>query len=162
MIKQLRMNEDFARPLGPAIPKPAPAAPRHVQIKPGIWQAPDGKLETRDPTPFPVLKIAQLPPTAGEMLKAVADAYRQRQEMCGITGAALVGFKREEPTPLPATPNALGDGWIDCSPGMPDMRAGTYEMRNVESTYRWTPEYSLLATVNSEFRDRRYQYRLIP
>ncbi len=47
MIKQLRrMNEDFARPLGPAIPKPAPAAPQPVQIKPGIWQAPDGRLRT--------------------------------------------------------------------------------------------------------------------
>jgi hypothetical protein len=46
MIKQLRMNEDFARPLGPAIPKPAPAAPKAVEIKPGIWQAPDGKLRT--------------------------------------------------------------------------------------------------------------------
>jgi hypothetical protein len=45
MIKQLRMNDDF-RPLGPAIPKPAPAAPKSVEIKPGIWQAPDGKLRT--------------------------------------------------------------------------------------------------------------------
>jgi hypothetical protein len=33
-------------PLGKAIPKPAPAAPKSVEIKPGIWQAPDGKLRT--------------------------------------------------------------------------------------------------------------------
>jgi hypothetical protein len=34
------------QPLGPAIPKPAPAAPQSREIKPGIWQAPDGKLRT--------------------------------------------------------------------------------------------------------------------
>jgi hypothetical protein len=45
VIKILQMNNDF-RPLGKAIPKPAPAAPQSREIKPGIWQAPDGKLRT--------------------------------------------------------------------------------------------------------------------
>lgn len=44
MIKILHA-ESF-QPLGKAIPKPAPAAPQSREIKPGIWQAPDGKLRT--------------------------------------------------------------------------------------------------------------------
>jgi hypothetical protein len=110
------MNEDFARPLGPAIPKPPPAAPKSVEIKPGIWQAPDGKLETRDPTPPPVLKIEPLPPTSDEMLKAVADAYRQMQDVCGLSGAALVGYRptwigvdlAAPKAPLPVPPSTPG------------------------------------------------------
>jgi hypothetical protein len=45
MTLTILKTEPF-QPLGPAIPKPAPAAPQPVQIKPGIWQAPDGKLRT--------------------------------------------------------------------------------------------------------------------
>src|SRR6185369_12124273 len=37
------------RPLGKPIPRPAAPAPEPVQIKPGIWKNPDGKLETRNP-----------------------------------------------------------------------------------------------------------------
>jgi hypothetical protein len=40
------MHTEPFQPLGPAIPKPAPAAPQSREIKPGIWQAPDGKLFT--------------------------------------------------------------------------------------------------------------------
>jgi hypothetical protein len=59
-------------------------------------------------------------------------------------------------------PAALGDGWIDCSADMPDLKVGAYEMRNVSTEYRWTPNSSLLTTVEREFRDERYQFRLIP
>lgn len=37
------------QPLGPAKPRAEKPAPEAVQIKPGIWQLPDGRLETRDP-----------------------------------------------------------------------------------------------------------------
>lgn len=37
------------KPLGKPIPRPAAPAPEPVQIKPGIWQNPDGRLETRNP-----------------------------------------------------------------------------------------------------------------
>src|SRR6185295_5766151 len=49
MIKILQMNNDFA-PLGKPLPRPAAPAPEPVQIKPGIWKNPDGRLETRNPT----------------------------------------------------------------------------------------------------------------
>lgn len=47
MTLTILKTESF-QPLGPAKPRPQkPAA--DVQIKPGIWQLPDGRLETRDP-----------------------------------------------------------------------------------------------------------------
>jgi hypothetical protein len=104
MIKILH-TEPF-QPLGPAIPKPAPAAPKAVEIKPGIWQAPDGKLETRDPTP---MVITPIPAPSSNLAEVCAEAVRQLEAVCGT---ALIGFKPAE-TPLPVVPNALGDGWID-------------------------------------------------
>jgi hypothetical protein len=115
------MNEDFARPLGPAIPKPAPAAPQPVQIKPGIWQAPDGKLETRMPTQGP-----RMAPTkyhcdtcedTGTCYGPIPTngGYREGEMECPDCDATS-NPKREDyeaRSPLPVVPNALGDGWID-------------------------------------------------
>jgi hypothetical protein len=100
------MNEDFARPLGPAIPKPPPAAPKSVEIKPGIWQAPDGKLETRDPTP---MVITPIPAPSSNLAEVCAEAVRQLEAVCGT---ALIGFKPAE-TPLPVVPNAVGSCWVE-------------------------------------------------
>jgi hypothetical protein len=76
-----------------------------VQIKPGIWQAPDGKLETRDPTP---MVITPIPAPSSNLAEVCAEAVRQLEAVCGT---ALIGFKPAE-APLPVVPNALGDGWI--------------------------------------------------
>jgi hypothetical protein len=98
MIKILH-TEPFL-PLGKAIPKPAPAAPQAREIKPGIWQAPDGKLETRDPTP---MVITPIPAPSSNLAEVCAEAIRQLEAVCGT---ALIGFKPAE-TPLPVVPNSL-------------------------------------------------------
>lgn len=116
MIKILH-TEPF-QPLGPAIPKPAPAAPKSVEIKPGIWQAPDGKLETRD-------KVTPLPT-------------------------------------IPAVPNALGDGWINCGPDMPDLKKGTYEWRRRDNGKTGRPTEVDLRSLVDPRMFLNTQYRLIP
>jgi hypothetical protein len=123
MIKILH-TEPFL-PLGKAIPKPAPAAPKAVEIKPGIWQAPDGKLETRDPTP---MVITPIPAPSSNLAEVCAEAVRQLEAVCGT---ALIGFKPAE-TPLPVVPNALGDGWIAWCGGecpIQGSQAGTYQVQ---------------------------------
>jgi len=43
------LHSEAFQPLGKPIPRPAAPAPEPVQIKPGIWKNPDGRLETRNP-----------------------------------------------------------------------------------------------------------------
>lgn len=78
-------TEQF-QPLGKPIPRPAAPAPEPVQIKPGIWQLPDGRLETRDPAVDLIVN--------------------------GGYGGTKPGPKAPE-TPLAVLPNALGDGWTE-------------------------------------------------
>jgi hypothetical protein len=66
----------------------------------------------------------------------------------------------EEPGQAPAA--ALGDGWIDCSPDMPDLPAGTYEQRWKRGSKgllvrHFSAHRNFLPTAWSN-----YQYRPIP
>jgi hypothetical protein len=150
MIKILH-SEPF-QPLGPAIPKPAPAAPKSVEIRPGIWRNPDGKLSTTIPIQGP--------------RKAPARCHDESQ--CGgfydacATEAGCAGA-----TPLPVLPNALGDGWIahdgsrTCP--IPNAEDGEYEVRwsdgSVDSSgwaMEWRWHYDVECDVNL------VAYRLIP
>jgi hypothetical protein len=158
MIKILH-TEPFL-PLGKAIPKPAPAAPQAREIKPGIWQAPDGKLETRDPTP---MVITPIPAPSSNLAEVCAEAVRQLEAVCGT---ALIGFKPAA-TPLPVVPNSLGDGWIAWGGGecpIPDAKGGEYEIRWCDQRVdvsRWS--LKLCAANLSGWREGCVvAYRLIP
>lgn len=90
------------QPLGKPIPRPAAPAPEPVQIKPGIWKNPDGKLETRNP--------------AVDLI---------------VNGGGKPVPKAPE-TPLPVLPNALGDGWIEWGGGecpIPGVMGGKWQYR---------------------------------
>lgn len=48
--------------LGPKVEKPKPA-PKDVEVAPGIWRDPDGKMRTEiPPPPLPVPLVIDLPP----------------------------------------------------------------------------------------------------
>lgn len=56
-MRDVGYHDSSPMPLGPPIrPTPAPAEPR--EIKPGIWQDPDGKLRTEVPPPAALQRTA--------------------------------------------------------------------------------------------------------
>jgi hypothetical protein len=103
VIKILQMNDDF-QPLGPAIPKPAPAAPKSVEIKPGIWQAPDGKLRTDFATGQSVAPaqkaapVAPLPPLPNAMPDADGWVVWGGGAVPDFNGGCFVRFQDGEET----------------------------------------------------------------
>lgn len=183
------------QPLGKPIPRPAAPAPEPVQIKPGIWKNPDGKLETRNPAVDlivngggkPVPKVT--PATIGIDLAAGSDQacitvwelsrelgckaskvmiacmrYGQQVTLNQAIDGDLADLVREEiaETPLPVLPNALGDGWIQCSEDMPNLPYGTYEYRNNGSSVHTRPLATNLRDLIGPSAYSYRQYRLLP
>jgi len=187
-------TEQF-QPLGKPLPRPAAPAPEPVQIKPGIWKNPDGRLETRNPAVDlivngggkPAPKVT--PATIGVDLAAGADQtcitvwelsrelgvkgsevlialmrYGQQFTLNQAIDGDLADLVREElaETPFPVLPNALSDGWIQCSEDMPNLPYGTYEYRNNGSSKHTRPLATNLRDLIGPSGYSYRQYRLLP
>lgn len=121
-----------------------------------------------DPAPkqFFGFDLAAMPEPDRKMGEMAKHAHEMLQELCGVNGAALVGFKQE------ALAAALGE-WIDCGPDMPDVPEGQYQLRAKRISgfeTPWTPgendgfsgRWSLRRNVHSPDQFAAHQYRLLP
>jgi hypothetical protein len=114
----------------------------------------------------PAIKRASKPaPDPVQVRPGVFQGTDGRMFTDFATGQSVAPAPKASP-PAPeaaaAPAAALDDGWIDCSPDMPDLPAGTYEQR-------WKGDSKgLLVSHFSAHRNflptawSNYQYRLIP
>jgi hypothetical protein len=126
-------------PLGKPLPRPAAPTPEPVQIKPGIWKNPDGRLETRNP--------------AVDLI---------------VNGGGKPAPKAPE-TPLPVLPNALGEwidcgpDMPDIPEGRYQLRHRTTgQISNPGEHNGRTGEWSLRKNVVSHAQMAAWSYRLLP